>query len=444
MFAIVKKIRNRKNEGGSAIMLFLFMSVVIGAVLLSLVYGTINTTQSSASIRDATFFDLGAKTAINDALRVANNPKSGENLANHVGEAKAVKGVLEGNQNVDWEWYLLPVPNTEEGTIYDVHATGYRGTKNPETARKIIGRLESVQTSGARWVDDTVYYRPTQSSIFSWGAFGGDGLEISPNTRIGSYDSAYAGSKNVGTIGTNKIANLPNANQTRIDNLLLSAGSSGVPLQDRCVGESCKSVDITKMEYGLDLSIVDEWVNKACEGITPIDVSGNRITLDVTKPNCFNNIVFDGNVQVNWVNGMTPSSGRPVKIYVQGMLAFTDGTYFNTPAAGSGAAQHSPTAIQFFVNGLGVRVGLKSPHAPNPETDVRALIAAGKSAICAVGDPASQSETNFYGALVCNSSLMVFENSTILWDEQTKHLEVLDNDENLKIWDYKGLRNELG
>lgn len=427
MYTLLNK-RRKENETGSAILLFLMVSIILGSILVVMAYGTIAASNNTTTNRDVAIFDIAARTALNDALRVANNASPGESIFNHIGPAKARTGTLNGIDNVTWEWYMIETPNTIPRTDYQVFASGYGKSKDPSRDRKLIGHLQSIDTLGARWVNNTVYYRPTQSSVFSWGMFGSGTTSIGQGTTITSYDSFYGGSKKTAAIGTNGRLNLPT--QATIDRILLAA-TSNVTTANRCTGQMCASTPLDEMTYGMDLTGLTETVNNACAGVTLKTATGNSITLDPRVPNCFKSINLSGNVTINHPSGHQPSTGRPAKVYVTEDITFSAGTKFNVPQTNANSVNNSPTAIIIYSSGNNINIGA---NGANAGTDVRALIASSK-ADCRVG--VAGNNTKVYGALVCGNTLTVASGVGLYWDEQTKSLSASQQDDGRKIWEFK-------
>lgn len=431
---MIKMIRRlqaaRDQEQGAALIVAVILLIILAGLVSIMTLTAVNAMKSSIAVRDVTYFDLATSTAISDALDMANNPKAGESLDKHIGLAAAVRGDVAGNDLVKWQWYLRPVNASFAGLSYDIVATGYRGTPtDPISSRTVIARLVSFPTDGARQVGDTVFYRPTPSSIYSWGVFGANGATIGGTTKIRSFNSGNGSLGNNAVLGSNELINISaGASAPRI---LMTNSYPGHTSTERCTGSTCLPKFATEATYGMDTSVVNEWINSECPADTYPNVDGSAITIKGGEANCFNNVSLSGNVNVT-TQGPTPSSGAPAKIYIKGNLNVAPGTRFNSTANNSVSGA---MIYHMFVGGDSVSIG-SSGATSQTRTDFRALVAASK-ATCSVGSPAAGAD--FWGALVCGN-VSTAGDSIISWDEQTGQITG-DVKEPRRIWNVTSYSN---
>jgi len=424
--------RRSQDESGMALAATIILLTIMAGLVATMSLVTVSSLKNSSATRDATFFDLATNTAVSDALRMANDPKSGEDIANHIGSSNAVSGGTD-NSNVNWQWYLRVIDASYAGLAYDIVATGYRGSAtDPVDSRVIIARLTSFPTDGARWVGDSVFYRPTKSSVYSWGVFGANGITVSGYTQVAAFDSLTGTQTTGSTIGSNESVSI--SSTSTVDRIMMMNSYPGHAAGDRCTSALCDSTHVVDAKYGVDLSVTNEWIAAACPNPAASypTVNGSTITINATGPNCFNNVTLSGNVTVTPVNG-SPSSGRPAEVYVLGNLVVVPGAHFNN--SGDNAVTGA-MIYHMYVGGATVSIGANG--APGSGTDFRALIAGSATTACSVGQPSST--TTFKGALVCGSVLSS-GTTDIFWDEQTGSITG-DRNETSRIWDISGYRNQ--
>jgi hypothetical protein len=422
-------LRRRHEEDGVSMVLAIMLAIILASLVSTMTVLAILKMQNSAAVRDATYFDVATNTAISDVLNLANNPGD-DNITNHVGMSKAKSGVVAGDTKINWRWYLKPVESSFSGLSYDVIVTGYRNSpSDPLTSRTITARMVSFPTDGARKIDDSVFYRPTPSSIFSWGIFGSNGSTLTGNTKVQSFNSGVNGSVAANAqVGSNE--NVTISNTATVPKVFMMNTFPGHTTTERCTGAPCNPNDATEATYGMDVTVVNEWVQDACQGKPTPDVSGSEITFTGGEVNCFGNVNLSGDVKINHT-GTAISSGNPAKIYIKGNLTIEPGARFNN----QGNSSVSGAMIYHMYVG-GTNVNIASTGIGTRSTDFRALVAAG-SANCSIGTLNATTATS--GALICGK-IVTSGNTTINWDEQTGQITG-DRTENRRIWNITGYKN---
>lgn len=430
--------QQRENtSSGYALILSIILLTVLAAVVALMSVSALSSLQSVTTARDATYFDMATETAVADAVRVANNPGTGESFASHVGKTNAVFGDVDDEGQYKYRWYLLPVAGAYSGLSYDLHITGYRGD-NPDdanTSRHVTVRMVSFPTTGARWIGETVFYRPTPVSVYSWGVFGSGSVTLSGNTQVSSFDSASGVTGKSGdVVGTNGV--LTTSTGTTLSRILMMNSYPGNSAIERCVGGSCDPTIINDARYGMDLSVVDEWIESACPiGSGPYpSVNGSTITIDAKNPNCFDDVSLRGNVNINYVNGQ-PSTGRPAQIFIRGNLQMDTKTTFNN---GGNTSISGAMILHTYVSGDQVSIGASGAGGAGSTTDVRLLLATSNTTHCAIGSPSNS--TQFWGAAVCGT-LDTNGNVHVQWDEQTNAIAGDEDMLSQRIWSVDGYMN---
>lgn len=437
---MLRKWMNRRNEeDGVTMVVALLFVVIMTSLMMAMTALAMMAMQTSIAVRDATYFDIAVNSATSNALNLANNPTKDslgtvtDAINMHVGEANQAVGVVEGDTGVKWRWYAVPIANSEAGLSYDVIATGYRLDPNdPTSARTVTVRLVSFPTSGARKVDDSIYYRPTKNSVFSWGVFGANSASVSGNTQMTSFNSGDGTSGTSVALGSNENINVsPTAT---VPNIAVMNSFPGHTTGERCTGTPCKPPITTEYTYGVDTSVIEEWVQEACPlaatSYPSVNVNSGFIPLTAgSKITCLNNLTI-GSGDINVDISRQASTGNPEYIYVKGNVNVAPGARFNTTgnSSVSGAMVYRIYAagnVNIATTGVGPRY-----------TDFRALVAAGGT--CSVG--AATAATNTWGAFVCDDFSVVGVTS-IKWDEQTAQVTG-DASETRRIWSIVDYSNE--
>lgn len=426
----IRKLRRRNDERGASLMLAIILMVILAGMVVSMSLLMVNALKTSSTTRDATYFDLAITTASNDALRMANNPATGESITNHIGESKAVQGHMAGNLGIKWQWYLEPLESAYADLAYTVVTTAYRDNpSDPLASRTMYAVMASVPTDGARRIGDAVYYRPTPSSIFAWGVFGDTEVALSGTTRLRSFNSRVSGVYGTdAAVGTNNFLDITPG--VSVGSIMMANSRPGFSLGDRCTGDACSTAEVSEATYGMDVSVADEWIQNACKGTFLPAVSGSAITLNATNPNCFESLSLSGNVAITYTNGIA-STGAPAKVYVRDNITVAKGTKFN---ANGNTAVSGAMVMHMFVGGNTISIGAGGAAAGT--TDFRALVTA-PNAACVLGDTGSG--VDFWGALICKS-VNISGNSIVSWDVQTKHITP-DASEQRRIWEITNYQN---
>lgn len=426
-------LRNkRKDETGSTMLMAIMFMIIMLALVATMTGLAIGSMKATMAIRDATYFDVATNTAVSDALLLANNPTKNvvtgatiDSIDMHVGQANAKFGTISGDTGIKWRWYAIPVPKSVTGLSYDIIATGYRSDPNEVNfARSITARMASFPTSGAMRVGDSVFYRPTEDSIFSWGVFGATGTSISGSTSVKSYNSSDGSTGTDAPLGSNEIITITPTSTVPVISVMNSY--PGHTSKERCIGTSCTPQTITEYTYGVDLSVIQEWVAAACPlaSYPDINISGTSLPLTSgSRISCFNNVTVSGNVPVDLARGA--SSGNPELIYIKGNLTVSPGTTFNTNNGNTSVS--GAIVYKVYTSGATVNIGTSAPTG-SPTTDFRALLTS--SGKCSVGTAGFTTIT--YGALVCNNFSST-GTTTLNWDDQTEQITG-DVSETRRIW----------
>lgn len=437
----------RAEEDGASLLLV----IVVMTLLLSLVAGmtllAVSGLRNSVSTRNAAYYNVAVDAAISEALAVANNPTPTKNIHNFIGEKKQSISPLGGSGEqklgVKYRWYVMPVTNvaeqiaTYEGSAYRLITTGFTGDNpnDPNKSRTVETIITANSAEGAQEIGGTMLYRPTRDSIFSWGLFGAESVTLQGVSGLRGFNTA--GGNGAWTVearaaSNGNILSTGGLGQLRYSNLMASTPTYGTP--ERCQGDLCQYPNTVEYPYGIDLTVVDDWVAKECAGKEKPSVSGNTITLN-PGVNCFNNITLRGNVDIQY-DGMMPSSGQPAMIYVAGDLIFEPGTRFSNPSSTSPiTSTNGPLPYRFYVSGQTVNIGYSGGVALS--TAVNAMIAAG-NADCRVGSAGNTAAVRYFGSLACNSVTMDGASTTnstyALWYDMSTQVTTKSVAANNQFW----------
>lgn len=411
MITLLAPHRRTEEDGAS-----LLLVIVVMTLLLSLVAGmtllAVSSLRNSVSTRNAAYYNVAVDAAISEAMAVANNPTPTRDIHDFIGESKQkisnLGGKGEHNLGVKYRWYVMPVTNvaeqiaTYEGSAYRLITTGFTGDdpNNPNNSRTVETIITANSAEGAQEISGTMYYRPTRDSVFSWGLFGAESVTVQGASGISGYGTtggtgSFTDDVRVATNG-NVLSTRP-INQMPYANLMASSPTYGTP--ERCKGALCQYPNTIEYPYGIDLSVVDDWVAAECAGKAKPSVSGDKITLN-PGVNCFNDITLRGDVDIQY-DGMMASSGQPAMIYVAGNLIFEPGTRFSNPVNNSAiTSTNGPLPYRFYVSGQTVNIAYSG--GVSRSTAVHAMIAAG-NAECRVGSAGNTAPVRYFGSLACNS-----------------------------------------
>lgn len=424
---LIKKQNKRNNEHGSAIMLAVLLMIVMLAIVSALTIAVVAGVKKSAQTRDYTYHSLAADSALNDALRTANDEIFGSGITaieNHVGVANAKTGSLTlENQvggEVKWRWYAINTPSTIPYTDYTIYATGYKGDDpNGENAFHYSARLKSFPYNGAASSsNDTPQYLIPPSGLFTKGTVGFKGMDISNSTSFYTYNS-QGGSPTGGNASTTRsevsVAGEGNFIFRDYNGHVKSGNIYNLPedtdRSERCGGEDCPMPTIA---YKYD--IAPAWTfsqqnmknisgnldgEDLCTNYSDYRTSSHGAVLEpdnITQNYlCINDLIIDSNTQ------LAPrfSTGSPLYLFVRGNVTVEPGVTLNEA---SGSGNRGPTALRIFTAGnVNIKGNLAVP------TKVSALIHATDQGECTVGQTGRK--VDVYGAVSCNELFAAGETS---------------------------------
>lgn len=439
--------RAAAEEDGASLLLV----IVVMTLLLSLVAGmtllAVSSLRNSVSTRNAAYYNVAVDAAISEAMAVANNPTPTKSIHSFIGENKQtispLGGAGEQKLGVKYRWYVMPVTNvaeqitTYEGSAYRLITTGFTGDNpnDPNNSRTVETIITANSAEGAQEIGGAMFYRPTRESVFSWGVFGSESVTLQGASGLRGYNTAGGNgswTEDARAATNGNILSTDGISQLRYSNLMASGPAYGTP--ERCKGELCQYPNTIEYPYGIDLTVVDDWVAKECAGKAKPDVSGDTIKLN-PGVNCFNNITLRGDVDIQY-DGMMASSGQPAMVYVAGNLIFEPGTRFSNPVNNSAiTSTNGPLPYRFYVSGQTVNIAYSGGVARS--TAVHAMIAAG-NADCRVGSAGNTSAVRYFGSLACKSVTMdgaSTENSTYaLWYDMSTQVTTQKVAANNQFW----------
>lgn len=447
MITLLPPHRRANQEDGASLLLV----IVVMTLLLSLVAGmtllAVSSLRNSVSTRNAAYYNVAVDAAISEALAVANNPTPSKDIHDFIGESNQtispLGGAGEQSLGVKYRWYVMPVTNvaeqiaTYEGSAYRLITTGFTGDNpnNPNNSRTVETIITANSAEGAQEIGGTMFYRPTRDSIFSWGLFGAESVTAQGTSGVRGYDTtggsgSWTETARVATNGN--ILSTGGVGQLRYANLMASSPTYGTP--ERCEGALCQYPNTIEYPYGIDLTVVDDWVAAECAGKSKPNVAGDTITLN-PGVNCFNNITLRGNVDIKY-DGMMASSGRPAMIYVAGNLIFEPGARFSNPANNSAiTSTNGPLPYRFYVSGQTVNIAYSGGITRS--TAIHAMIAAG-NAECRVGSAGNTGPVRYFGSLACNSVTMDGASTTnstyALWYDMSTQITTQKVAPNNQFW----------
>lgn len=433
-----------KDENGSAMVSALLIMMLMLVIVSTMTTFAITGITKGSDIKEINQSQLSADSAVSNALYVANNPNvaNGQSIQAHIGVANSVFGVIDPtvadagkDGQYKWRWYAETVPTTFAGLAYDIYATGYKLTPTDKSSRTFRVRITSMQTEGATYEPTGPAYKPTPTSVFSWGVLGVNGVSLDNTSRLYSYNSqtvsnptlsdnlshGRAGSNRAITYGTGSVFN----------NLSFLANNKNNPVDtNRCSGSRCTNAYMTKYSYGIYLSSLNDYVDRKCPNSTYPDwiasQKGGVYNPSTDALKCWGNVVFDVNTSVP----SNFSSGNPAFLYAKGNVTVKPGVQVNTAVSTDGGP------LKFRIYSRGGNTGLiEAGSSINPTKFVGLL--EGSALKCDAGKDTTAKGTDattiIYGALACDTVVMN-AGSTLWWDEQTSQIAG-DTDVNTKfIW----------
>lgn len=425
----------RKSEDGAAMMVaIMFAMIMLGIAGMVAIASTTGMTKQVQSQNQVSILST-ADTAINNAVALANNPKPGEGIANHIGIGNAVYGSIPSSETSfgdgfhKWLWYAEPVSDNVVGSGYNVIAIAYNVSPDEDDSRTLTVRLQPIEVTDAVYLNDgSIGYAPVATGNFVFGLFGANGVTLENGALVRSFDSSIkqlpvaADDTRVGVVSSNKQITLNS--ETPGDTKRVIAFQAGVDgnIEGRCVTEANCSDRVIPYSFGLNTLELSETVKENCplpSGSYPNWVSsqrGNRVDNN-TQGKCFNNVIFDADTEVQTGH----NKNAPAMMYITGNITVLPSVKVNQSELRGG-----PLALRIY-SSEGTLAQFNGGTAAN-RTRFSALV--GGYTLNCVDVTTAEKSLVITGGLACNT--VNFKNGTTFWWDQATW-KALEADESPSI-----------
>jgi hypothetical protein len=329
--------RAQQREEGNALifaLLVLFVCVSIAAVMAAL---ALTNSISSKNLNASLAYQSATDTALANALQVANTPapNGGYNvLYAHQSKATAVTGQIAAASStypVKWRWYTTRVAASGgQASSWYIFADAYQSSPSEYNARHVRQIFDPLVTTQATNANDGVTYQGDLGSAFQYGMLGTESVTLADNTHVYSYDSTNVAvpgsSSNNAQAATNKTLTL-GAN-TSLNVFQAFRGASCTPAQN-CPPNG--NVQQYNVPFNLNLNGITQKVAASCPNDPSTYASWTASSgAALINGGCYNNLVFDANVNVL----------NQTRVYVKGNIAVNPGVQVNY--------QGSPENLQLY------------------------------------------------------------------------------------------------
>lgn len=424
MRAMINKIKEtRKNEDGAAMMTaILFMVIMMMVVTVITVTSLAGIAKQQGTQEEAGFF-LTNENAISNAVALANNPLPTDSINNHIGIANAVYGESDpsetetGDGFYKWLWYVEPVTDNITGSGYDLIAISYNEDPYEEGSRTSVVRLQPIKVTDARYLSDgSIGYAPIPTGNFVWGLFAANGMTLEDGVVVRSFDSSVkvkptsVDDTGVGSVASNANFVLNTTDPTTVKRIVAFQAGVDNDTSGRCITEANCNGKVVPYSYGVDTVGFQNKVNEVCPLAAtsyPNYVSSlntGRINNN-TQGQCFNNVVFDANTEVE----TNHNASTPAMMYIKGNI-----TVRPTIKVNQSELRGGPLALRIYSSD-GTNATFQGGTAAN-RTAISALI--GGYRLNCVDQVTAEKSLVIIGGLSCNT-VHLHNGTTFYWDQNT-------------------------
>jgi hypothetical protein len=404
LIARMRRHQAEHNELGVTMafaILIVFLVISVGAAIVSL---ALTASIGSRNLNYTMAYQAASDSALANAVLIANSPDGGKAaLEAHNGSAQAVSGSLSqaaSSYPVKWRWYTAPVASSSAAQrAYYVYADAYTRNPNQPDARHVRITLQPLAAAGAAVNGTKIIYESDPSSVFAFGPFGANAINLNVGTRIGSYDSLAIrvpatsdGNTSVGSNGNLNLAATTGLNQ------FYAMGDSA-----KCIGDGCANITTTNNDYQISLAGISDLVAAACPNDPATYPSWSASSgTQLTNGGCYNTLTFDANAMI----------GLPTRVYVKGNVTVQPGAQVNYNGL--------PTNLQIYSQ-VGSTATLSNGTTSAP-TYFNGVIAGANLTCADTATTASNIPTlTFYGSLACNR--ITFGPASSVWvDQETRNI----------------------
>lgn len=353
----------KKSEDGSFPMVMLF-AIIVGGLIVALV-SVVSTGQTKVQHNRAhTAAITGAEAGVQQAMTVI-----------------STLDPTDPSTTITSDDLLAAEPDAD--TQIDEVEFSWTATRLGPNVWELLGTGVADGSSGDD-VSRTVKVLAEQQSDFFLAAFADIGFRMLGANGAASYTDTEQDNGN-GAIGSNGDITM-NGNAYADAIYLMGDGAS-------CTGNGCSSGDLLGVgAYEIEdlRQRVEARVDEACEGKTPVPLSGDDIELIGGQDYCLSSLFTGNHAEITLTNDA--SIDNPVRLFVQGNIEFGRHGSYNCGTAGcSMVSAPDSAAFQIYSVGTQVRFGNQG--------ELAAAIAA-PNANCH-GNP-SNAQFDIYGSLVCN------------------------------------------
>jgi hypothetical protein len=421
---LIQGIKNpfalRKEESGSALIFAIVLTIVTMSIVSLVVAIAVTSLTKTADITKLTYFEMGAQSAISNAMTTVNSPNGTAFLRNHIGVSKSITGTVPAaysDQGIKWRWYAERINNSSATNSFYIYATGYRTSPTEGLARTFRVTIDSLADTEADYVGGSIRYSPGINAVSQWGIMGISQATLNNGVKVRSYvsDDTLTPETDTGKV-TNQAYVASNGNITMGGSSVLVTGLNVLAYKEtnptRCVGNTtvCNATAKNNIPYTMSGEKVRAAVGDKCPAAAdsyPTWVaSENSGTLGLGSTNgCYNSMIFDINTKI----ATTYTDSNPLNIYVKGNITVNSGVVVNTGT--------NPLALRLFSQG-----GFSAQFNQGTATDPTKFygILTSNSLVCTDNTTSSTGSASnllyIYGGIVCDKINFGY-GTNLYWDE---------------------------
>jgi hypothetical protein len=421
------KMRSLKknSESGSAMIFAIVLTIVTMSIVSLVVAVAMTSLQKTADVTRLTYYEMGAQSAMANALSVANSP-NGTALLAAATPSNPVTGKLSAaysDQGIKWSWSATRV----NAAKYYINAIGYRESSDEKLARTLRVTITPLTNVTGAYSTGTgkISYTARGDSTSQWGVMGSSSVTLNDGVKFKSYLSSNTLNPSVST-NQSKVASNGNISlggtSLEVDSLNILNYSSGSSARCTTTAAKCAATTQVNTTYGTTLTDIGKKVRAECPAVAqtyPVWIASENS--GVIAPGCYNTVVFDVDTKVNAFYTDT----NPAKIYVKGNVIVGSGVNVNTGK--------DPLAFRLYSEG-GSSVTLNQGTATNPTRFYGVVFTS--TAKCTDATTSSNPLTNtnllyIYGNLVCDD-VNLGAGTNVWWDELAG--EITEDGYVTRIW----------